>query len=68
MARGAMRERWQRTASLMAVLINVNRARNQDPVKPADLIPKHLLDKGDVPELPVVPVSVLADILAPRKD
>jgi hypothetical protein len=39
MAEGRLRERWNHTASILAVILNVNRGKNDRAVKPSELNP-----------------------------
>lgn len=54
MAEGRGRECWNHTASIMAVLINVNRGKNDRAVKPSDLNPYEARKR----ESPVIKVKM----------
>lgn len=58
MANGAVEERWTHTASILAMLVNVNRTRGR-PVEPETFMPR----KTEPPKLH--DVSVLRGIFCP---
>jgi hypothetical protein len=57
MADAAQEERWTHTASVLAMLANVNRARGNSAMAPMDFMPKRFQ-----PPPVEVPVSVLRDL------
>ena len=44
---GAARHAWGQTSSLMAAIMNVNRAKHARAINPVDLMPRHLVRPGD---------------------
>jgi len=57
MADAAQEERWTHTASLLAMLANVNRGRGSSAASPMDFMPKRFQ-----PPPAEVPVTVLRDL------
>lgn len=61
MALGAMKERWQHTSSILAMLVNVNRSAKGSVAQPVDFMPEF----EPKPRAPVMPISVLRDLFVP---
>lgn len=60
MADAAQEERWTHTAHILAVLANVNRAKDVAAMSPVDFMPKRFQPPPS--PLPDAPVSVLRDL------
>lgn len=58
MAEGRSRDEWTRTASMMALIANVNRDPNKAAFLPSDFLPEGMKDKSPPPKVGIDALKV----------